>query len=76
MKVYIVQFGCYDEESIRGVYVSPEAAMEAHPMPDKDTNKIREGGWQKDDWGAWQNGYDWQDAGTITEYEVLGATQA
>jgi hypothetical protein len=76
MKVYVVQSGCYDSEYIAGVYCSVEAAIAKHPVPAKDRNRVRDGGWQKDRWGVWSNGYDWDECDTITEYEVLGTDGA
>jgi hypothetical protein len=69
VKVYVVESGCYSEAYIAGVYSSREAAMKAHPVPDSDRNKIRDGGWVETKYG-WSNGYDWGDSDTITEYEV------
>lgn len=57
--------GAYSERGVVGVYVSPEAAMAAHP-----------GGWQPCPYAEpgyqWDNGLDWSDSKTITRYELQG----
>lgn len=81
MKVYIAEQGCYEERGIAGVYASPEAAMKAHPIPPGQVypegyrggpaSAIRGGGWKYDaETKEWRNGLDWQDAVSVTEYEV------
>ena len=82
--VYVVEQGCYSSAGVVGVYISPEAAMAAHPIPANFkypdtptvTNGSRRGGWRPDPHAepgyAWDNGLDWDDATRITRYEVEG----
>lgn len=79
--VYVVELGCYSSRGVGGVYVS---AMAEHPIradykyPDVPTagNASRRGGWQPSAYGEpgyeWNNGLDWDDAATITRYELQG----
>lgn len=84
MKVYIVETGCYESCFVSGVYATPEAAMRAHPVPDRPIIRHgatceREGGWQlvvypnqlPDARPRWSNGLDWSDAASIEEYDVI-----
>jgi hypothetical protein len=82
VKVYVVETGTYDEQSISGVYITPESAMAAHPIPIELSDPpvggnayiVVPGGWRKLEDGqernCWYNGLDWKYAATITEYEV------
>lgn len=60
MKVYILQSGCYDEKSIRGVYSSEKKAMAAGQSE----------AWVSEIPGVWMNGLDWEKAEEITEFEL------
>ena len=80
--VYIVEQGAYSNRAIVGVYDSPEAAIEDHPLPadvpypktPSAANASRRGGWQPcfsaGPGRAWSNGLDWEDVKNITRYEV------
>ena len=77
MKVYLVEFGCYADRWIAGVYATPEAAMAANPPPregiEGDFKKgqcERPGGWRQVEPGHWSNGLDWADHAVIDEFEV------
>lgn len=77
MIVYIVQTKMYDNQSISGVYATPEAAIVAHPIPERLCNvvpnvdySVRPGGWCQLNETEWSNGLDWDDYACITAYEV------
>lgn len=76
-KVYVVEVGCYSDRYIAGVYSTPEAAMAAHPIPERmhrsDTIEGREPEWKKDpESESWSNGLDWGSAASIDAYELEG----
>ncbi len=78
-KVYVVEMGCYEASRIVGVFSSPEAAMAAFPVtrgpkvaPPTAGCMERKGGWENYGNGRWGNGLDWDDAASITEYELQG----
>lgn len=77
--VYVVEQGCYSSRGVVGVYATPQAAIEAHPVPVRRVVKghathEREGGWMPDTFSEpgfrWSNGLDWDDAAEITRYEL------
>ncbi len=78
MKVYVVEKGLYEQRFVSGVYASPQAAMRANP-PGREGKRgdfqkgsaERPGGWQETDHG-WDNGLDWEEAASISEFEVEG----
>src|SRR5690349_20348094 len=82
--VYVVEQGAYSSRGVVGVYVSPEAAMAAHPIPadykypavPSPSNGSRRGGWQPCSYAEpgcrWSNGLDWDDGKDITRYELDG----
>lgn len=77
MRVYVVVSGLYEDQAVEGVYATPGAAMEAHPVtraarPRGAWNIERGGGWQRHDDETWTNGLDWQDAKQIQGHDVVG----
>ena len=59
-KVYILERGMYENQSIVGVFSTPQKAMEGLPgnftkYPDED---------------RWSNGLDWDDACTVTAFKI------
>jgi hypothetical protein len=49
--------------------------MAANPVPDRPIVPHapgREGGWQRNDYGGWDNGLDGEGAASITEHELKG----
>lgn len=84
MKVYVLKTGCYENEGIKGVYATPEAAMAAH-IPRRPTGNEGVHGseygelagqpwlyeWRKRKEGeGWSFDADWDDAASITVYEI------
>lgn len=73
MKVYVVEQGVYEDRKVVGVYATPEAAMEAHPLPRPQVTGVvvtTPGGWRHANDRYWDNGLDWADACGVTEWEV------
>lgn len=72
--VYVVEAGMYDSRCVVGVYASPEAAMEAHPIP---SHLVHFGAWVDDNrlntpGVSWSNGLDYEDCKDITRHVLQG----
>lgn len=77
--VYVVEQGCYSSRGVVGVYASPEAAMDAHPITAELLKRYPDAAWTAAAWAEdgqmWTNGGDWEDAKDITRYEVQGQAE-
>jgi hypothetical protein len=80
--VYIFEQGDYSDKTIGGVYTTPEAAMEAHPVPTvpsyPGSREIpADAAWRLSEYAApgyqWDNGCDHDSHGRITRYALEGA---
>jgi hypothetical protein len=74
--VYVVEHGVYAERRIVGIYATPEAAMEAHPVDDQDRKQYPRAEWDERSEGHWDNGCDYGLAVDITAMEIQGPAAA
>lgn len=72
MKVWVVEQGVYSSRGVTGVYATAEAAMADNPLPMQSQYPCV-AAWTQDENGNWDNGLDYEQAISITAFELQGA---